>query len=778
MLQISYKEQLRHNAIVCLGDIPPGKLALFLAPVFPGSPSELLSFSGTAPRLAPSIYLKVPAVISTSDPNPWMRFFDRPVEHRLAPAPDALVEFLAEYQAAQGAEAVPVAMVAPDDFMDDVHGAIAGMPDQVKAALESCLLGVFFVSGIGSSAITDAVTLGDGTLIGCVVAIDVEALKDRRANDWCTWKENSPFRDEPGFGLKARLAAPEWDSRAAALQFLLLHEFGHVLATGRNLMPDWWLPASEFAEPDAYRFLPLSWTKGPEGSLVPKDGKDFPGRAQASFYGTPRLPGSAMLKIYQALEETAFPTLYAATNVYDDFAECFASYVHAVLMGKPLQVDIIQNGVVAFRSESFWDAPRAREKRAFMDAFLRELAEPEIAPFLGLAPFLRMSIAGDDLRAAAQRLLIQANQQRGNAHCWMNLATAFFALGLRDLALSIQEQALAMQRLYTIEAARQPVRFRLLMLMAPGDLAENTPLDCLLENSDVELICYYASAQDPLPEPMPEHDAVIVAISDKRDNGRILKALQPLLDCWPKPVINRPQFIPNTDRGRASELLQGIDGLTLPLTHRLTREALHSIMQGEVRLESLFPDCRFPVILRPVGSQAGRDLARIARPGEIASYLDEVVAEPEFFIARFIDYSGTDGLFRKFRVALLRGRPFACHMGISSHWMIHYVNAGMYEDAAKRSEELRFMEGFDTFVQRHGAALQTVYERFGLDYVCIDCAETRGGDLLIFEIDHIMVVHAMDSETLFPFKQVHMRKFQNAFEDFLYQLPAGERAAG
>lgn len=701
-----------------------------------------------------------------------MRFFDRPVEHRLAPAPDALVEFLAQYQAAHGADLAPVAMAAPEDFLDDLHSAIAGMPCQVKSGLESSLLGVFFVSGIGSSAITDAVALGDGTLIGCVVAVDVEALMERRANDWYTWKENAPFRDEPGFALTARLAAPEWDTRAAALQFLLLHEFGHVLATGRNLMPDWWLPAKQYAAPDAYTFLPLSWTMGAVGDLVPKDGQDFPHRPQVSFYGTPQLPGRAMLDIYRALEATAFPTLYAATNVYDDFAECFASYVHVVLMGKPLQVEIFQNGAVALRSEAFWDAPRARQKRAFMEGFLRDLAKPEEAPFLGLAPFLRMSIAGEDLRAAAQRLLIQANQQRGNAHCWMNLATAFFALGLRDLALSIQEQALAMQRLYTIEAARQPIRFRLLMLMAPGDLAENTPLDCLLENSDVELACYYASAQDPLPEPLPEHDAVIVAISDKRDNGRILKALEPILDRWPKPVINRPQFIPNTDRGRASELLQGIDGLTLPLTHRLSREDLHSIMLGALRLESLLPDCAFPVILRPVGSQAGRDLAKIAGPEEIASYLDEVVAEQEFFIARFIDYSGTDGLFRKYRVALLRGRPFACHMGISSHWMIHYVNAGMYEDAAKRSEELRFMEGFDTFVQRHGAALQTVYERFGLDYVCIDCAETRGGELLIFEIDHIMVVHAMDSETLFPFKQVHMRKFQQAFEGFLYQLPA------
>jgi len=37
----------------------------------------------------------------------------------------------------------------------------------------------------------------------------------------------------------------------------------------------------------------------------------------------------------------------------------------------------------------------------------------------------------------------------------------------------------------------------------------------------------------------------------------------------------------------------------------------------------------------------------------------------------------------------------------------------------------------------------------------------------VFEIDHSMVVHAMDTEDLFPYKQVHMQKVQTAFRDFL-----------
>ncbi|HEX5393725.1 MAG TPA: hypothetical protein VFW68_10605, partial [Rhodocyclaceae bacterium] len=67
--------------------------------------------------------------------------------------------------------------------------------------------------------------------------------------------------------------------------------------------------------------------------------------------------------------------------------------------------------------------------------------------FVGLAPFLRLSTAGHDLRPIAQDLLAQANEQQGNADLWMNLATAFFSIGQREVGMSIQQQALEMKRI-------------------------------------------------------------------------------------------------------------------------------------------------------------------------------------------------------------------------------------------------------------------------------------------------------------------------------------------
>jgi glutathione synthase/RimK-type ligase-like ATP-grasp enzyme len=390
-------------------------------------------------------------------------------------------------------------------------------------------------------------------------------------------------------------------------------------------------------------------------------------------------------------------------------------------------------------------------------------------PFLGLAPFLRQSIAGIDLMPAAQAMLASAETQPDDANLWMNLATAMLCLGHRDLGLSIQAQALEIDRIYRRPAAIQPARFRLLMLMMPGDLAENTPLDCLLESSDVDLICYYLSPEAPFALPIPEHDAVMVALGDSDANQPMLSFLAHALADWPKPVINPAQHIPATERGALSQIMQRAPGVVMPTTYRVKRRQLAAVADGRLTLAELAAGLAFPVILRPVGSQAGRDLDRIDDPAALAAYLT-TVDEPDFFLARFIDYSSSDGLFRKFRIALIGGRPFACHMAVSAHWMVHYVNAGMYEDAAKRAEEAEFMANFEHFAERHRAALEAIHQRLKLDYFCIDCAETQDGQLLIFEADHVMVVHAMDQEALFPYKQQHMRKAERAFRDFLLGL--------
>jgi hypothetical protein len=183
--------------------------------------------------------------------------------------------------------------------------------------------------------------------------------------------------------------------------------------------------------------------------------------------------------------------------------------------------------------------------------------------------------------------------------------------------------------------------------------------------------------------------------------------------------------------------------------------------------------------VRPRGSHAGVGLAKVEDGTALMRYLDNR-EEQEFFVSRFVDYASEDGLFRKYRVVFVEGRPFACHMAIAERWDIWYLNAGMSASSDKRLEEETFMRTFDIgFARRHRTALAMLAERIGLEYFIIDCAETKEGSLLIFEADNTAVVHNMDPPELFPYKPPQMKKIFDAFADMLQRRAAraGECAA-
>lgn len=394
------------------------------------------------------------------------------------------------------------------------------------------------------------------------------------------------------------------------------------------------------------------------------------------------------------------------------------------------------------------------------------LSEQDGLEYLGLAPFLRASIAGADLRLATSQWLQKLEQHGRNPELLMNLSIAFQCLNEKNLGLEFQDEALSLQRSYTLPASQQPVRLRLLVLVTRGSLQSNTPLECLLEESDVELVFHYIQAGEQMLASVPPHDVLFVGIADSDANRPLLAALDAQLQTWPQRVLNAPRFIPHTGRDRACSLLSGIPQLLVPPTVRVTSADLYALAMGQTGVSKTLEGCEFPITLRPLGSQAGQDLQKISNANEVALYLTGL-EETEFFMAPFVDYSDAQGQFRKIRLAFIQGKPYVCHMAVSSNWMIHYVNAGMYTQAWKREEEARFMADFPHFVEKHQGALDAICQRMQLDYLVMDCAETRSGDLLLFEIDHGGVVHAMDVESLFPYKSAHIRKAKEAFSRLL-----------
>ena len=393
---------------------------------------------------------------------------------------------------------------------------------------------------------------------------------------------------------------------------------------------------------------------------------------------------------------------------------------------------------------------------------------------IGVAKLTKMAFDGFDLRPLWHELMAKRTDDAAGAGIGMDLSVIAQLLGDQATGLALQKEALGIQRLFRSPCAASSPRLRVLALAAEMDIGGNTPIGFLLEGSDIELTTLYVVPGQPWPHQLPEHDVAIVVAPDDNRTQETLSEIERHTGEWPCKILNPPQRICQQDRDRLFRLLKSIPSLEIPETARILRSDLTEL--SEATLSRQLENGRFPLIVRPLCSHAGYGLAKLETPAEIASYLAER-PEAEFFISHFVDYSSRDGLFRKYRVVCVDGWPYACHMAISAGWKIWYLNADMAVSHAKRAEEAHFMATFDDgFAMRHAGALSEMARRVGLDYFMVDCAETRTGDLLVFEADNTAIVHNMDPPGIFPYKAPQMHKVFDAFVAMLYKRAGNPRA--
>ncbi len=323
----------------------------------------------------------------------------------------------------------------------------------------------------------------------------------------------------------------------------------------------------------------------------------------------------------------------------------------------------------------------------------------------------------------------------------------------RAEGLALLEAALAQTRLMRVH---EPVAGapRLLAICRPGDLMANAPVDCLTGPAGLGLDLLYFDPALGWPEAVPAHDVAFMAAAEPMPEG-MLDALTAAWIGWPRPVLNDPAALPGLRREVLWRRLAGAPGLFVPPAARVSRAAL---------LAGLPAGIDFPVLVRPDFSHAGHGLTLIADRAALVAALALADEAAWFHVSAFVDYRSADGMFRKYRVALIDGAPFLCHLAISEHWMVHYLNAGMTEHAARRAEEAASFAGFAFgFARRHAAALRFIHTQLGLDWVVLDCAELPDGRLMVFEADAAAIVHGMDAVGDFAYKREPMRRVAAEF---------------
>lgn len=355
----------------------------------------------------------------------------------------------------------------------------------------------------------------------------------------------------------------------------------------------------------------------------------------------------------------------------------------------------------------------------------------------------------------------------------------------RELGLDLQKDVLRQCRLFRVArgalAPDTARTLRVLAFAAPGDLQMNMPIEFITAHLDVRLDLLFVMPDEALPEEVPNHDVAICVVSDA--DPSTLRRLAGMLSRWPRPVINQPARIAGghleiMTREGVALLFAACPGIHVPSTVEYDRTVLQTLLAREVPVGELLPGGEWPLLVRPLGSHAGELLELLHDSSEMSVYLD-CLSAGGFHVTQFIDYRSPDGLYRKFRVALIEGRPYLCHMAVSSHWMIHYVNAGMADSAAKRADEASAMARFEhCFAARHRHAFAAIQARLGLDYVLLDCADGPDGRLLLFEVEMAAIVHVLDPPDIFSYKLPHMRRAFEGFDAMLRGFAEGENHPG
>ncbi len=292
-----------------------------------------------------------------------------PLAARVAPALTEVVAYIELDNALWDIEgriepASPPAEIAP--ALEDI---LKHLPPRFAELLNNTLAGVFTVSGLGSSGYIEEVRDPLGRLTALFLVLDSAVFQGRTANAWATWREGSFFTPHDGEGprLRMRIAPPEGDTAGNAVRYILLHELGHCLGIASGVHPSWNDAAPDDLEP--YPFVRLSWN-AEEGDYHRRYKSAFPWKMRLYAFEDSAHAPKDMPAIYAAWSTgTNAPSLYATVSPFEDFAESFVVYQHAIREARPWSIELATPQGEVREYASCFQTGACPDKLAFMAAW-------------------------------------------------------------------------------------------------------------------------------------------------------------------------------------------------------------------------------------------------------------------------------------------------------------------------------------------------------------------------------------------------------------------------
>ncbi|GAB6272116.1 MAG: hypothetical protein STSR0003_19610 [Smithella sp.] len=295
----------------------------------------------------------------------------KPLSERLAPAPADLIQKLRLDNQLDGFKEIPVPAAPSPEFFAAIKQVENSLPEKTALLAQNRIIGIFTVANLGGSGYAETVLDESGRERYALIVLDKDVLLKRKANDWATWKERSLFKpaSEKQVELDVMIESEDTDNVQNSIEYILLHETGHALGKASCVHPSW--TAKEII-PDG--FARLSWNKK-NHEIRSNFDEVFPARKFIKPYAFDHstLTEDQIIDVYRMLNTTTnFPSIHAATDLWEDFAESFVTYIHVVREKKPYKISIKEKGMPDIVYTSCWNHDRCKDKRAFMDQWFAD----------------------------------------------------------------------------------------------------------------------------------------------------------------------------------------------------------------------------------------------------------------------------------------------------------------------------------------------------------------------------------------------------------------------
>jgi len=253
----------------------------------------------------------------------------------------------------------------PEEIGPALEDIATALPGKMTGLLRDRLAGVFTVTGLGSSGYIEEVTDDAGKLQAVFLVLDSAVFQGRSANAWAGWRESSFFTAHKAGQprLSMTIEEPAGDTGHNAVRYILLHELGHCLGAATMAHPSWNADAPELS---AYPFVQLSW-KVKYGSYVRKYAANFPYQMRLYAFDDSKFSLQDAPAVYAAWHSyTNAPSVYGTITPFEDFAESFATYQHAVREGRPWSITLQSPSGNTQTYTTCYQAGTCPEKKAFM----------------------------------------------------------------------------------------------------------------------------------------------------------------------------------------------------------------------------------------------------------------------------------------------------------------------------------------------------------------------------------------------------------------------------